>query len=58
MAWEGRGFTDAVLNSTNQYRSQHEASALKWNKTLASYAQDHADGCEMKHTVSPLQNRT
>jgi len=53
MAWEGRGFTDAVLNSTNQYRSQHEASALKWNQTLASYAQDHADGCEMKHTGGP-----
>ena len=56
MAWEGQGFRDAVLNSTNQYRAQHEASALKWNQTLASYAQDHADSCEFKQTVSyPLQ---
>jgi uncharacterized protein YkwD len=54
MAWEGQGFRDAVLNSTNQYRAQHEASALKWNQTLASYAQDHADSCEFKHTVSFL----
>jgi hypothetical protein len=54
MAWEGQGFKDAVLNSTNQYRAQHEASSVKWNQTLASYAQDHADGCEFKHTVSFL----
>jgi hypothetical protein len=52
MAWEGQGFRDAVLNSTNQYRTQHEASALKWNQTLASYAQDHADSCDFKHSVS------
>jgi hypothetical protein len=56
MAWEGQGFRDAVLNSTNQYRTLHEASALKWNQTLASYAQDHAGSCDFKHTVSyPLQ---
>jgi uncharacterized protein YkwD len=52
MAWEGQGLRDAVLNSTNQYRTQHEASALKWNQTLASYAQDHASSCDFKHTVS------
>jgi hypothetical protein len=59
MAWEGQGFKDAVLNSTNQYRTQHEARALKWNQTLVSYAQDHADSCEFKHTVSlpSLQNQ-
>lgn len=51
MAWEGQGFKDAVLNSTNLYRAQHEASALRWNQTLASYAQDHAESCEFKHTV-------
>jgi uncharacterized protein YkwD len=54
MAWEGQGFRDAVLNSTNQYRALHEASAVKWNQTLASYAQNHADSCEFKHTVSFL----
>jgi len=52
MAWEGQGFKDALLNTTNQYRARHEANALKWNQTLASYAQDHADSCEFKHTVS------
>ena len=54
MTWEGQAFRDAVLNSTNQYRAQHEANALKWNQTLASYAQDHAKSCELKHTVSIL----
>jgi uncharacterized protein YkwD len=58
MAWEGQGFRDAVLNSTNQYRTQHEASALKWNQTLASYAQDHAGSCDFKHTVSYPSNPT
>ena len=54
MAWEGKGFRDAVLNSTNLYRGQHQAEALKWNKTLASYAQDHADDCKFAHSVSQL----
>jgi len=53
MAWEGQGFKDALLNTTNQYRARHEANALKWNQTLASYAQDHADSCEFKHTGGP-----
>jgi len=52
MAWEGKGFRDAVLNSTNFYRGQHQADALKWDKTLASYAQDHADDCKFAHSVS------
>ena len=52
MAWEGKGFRDAVLNSTNLYRSQHQANALTWDKNLASYAQDHADDCKFAHTVS------
>lgn len=55
MAWEGKGFRDAVLNSTNLYRGQHQADALKWDKTLASYAQDHADDCKFAHSVSWIQ---
>jgi uncharacterized protein YkwD len=57
MAWEGKGFEDAVLNSTNLYRAQHQANAVKWDDSLASYAQDHADGCKFEHTVSPSQSK-
>jgi uncharacterized protein YkwD len=55
MAWEGKGFRDAVLNSTNLYRSQHQANALKWDKSLASYAHDHAKDCKFAHSVSSTQ---
>jgi uncharacterized protein YkwD len=55
MSWEGKGFRDAVLNSTNLYRTQHEANALKWDDSLASYAQDHANSCKFAHTVSVIQ---
>jgi uncharacterized protein YkwD len=55
MSWEGKGFRDAVLNSTNLYRSQHEADAVKWDDSLASYAQDHANSCKFAHTVSVIQ---
>lgn len=55
MAWEGKGFRDAVLNSTNLYRAQHEAAAVKWDDSLASYAQDHADDCKFAHSVSTIQ---
>jgi uncharacterized protein YkwD len=56
MSWEGKGFRDAVLNSTNLYRSQHEANAVKWDDSLASYAQDHANSCKFAHTVSLIQS--
>lgn len=52
MSWEGKGFRDAALNSTNLYRARHEASAIKWDDSLASFAQDHADGCDFEHSVS------
>ena len=55
MAWEGKGFRDAVLNSTNLYRAQHQANAVKWDDSLASYAQDHADHCKFAHSVSSIQ---
>jgi uncharacterized protein YkwD len=56
MSWEGKGFRDAVLNSTNLYRGQHEANAVKWDDTLASYAQDHANSCKFAHTVSVFRH--
>lgn len=45
-----------TLTQTNSYRQQHNASALKWNISLAIYAQNWADRCLWKHSVrlSPL----
>lgn len=54
MAWQGQPLQDAVLNSTNYYRAQHEANALTWDGKLASYAQDQAKKCEFMHSVSQL----
>ena len=31
-------FTSAILNSTNTYRAQHNASRLVWNRTLEDFA--------------------
>lgn len=47
-------FRAQILNSTNFYRTQHNASALVWNSTLASFAHTVAEPCEFKHSVSPL----
>ena len=44
-------FTAAVVNSTNVYRTQHNASALAWNASLAAYAQNWANGCVFHHSV-------
>ncbi|KAH8703409.1 CAP domain-containing protein [Talaromyces proteolyticus] len=41
------------LTQTNFYRQQHNASALTWNTTLASYAQNWADHCNWKHSGGP-----
>ncbi|KAG8525361.1 uncharacterized protein KY384_009005 [Bacidia gigantensis] len=43
----------AVLNSTNTYRRQHNASSIAWNDTLASYASDHVKACKFAHTGGP-----
>ncbi|KAA6411950.1 MAG: hypothetical protein FRX48_04100 [Lasallia pustulata] len=42
----GADFISSVLNSTNFYRTQHNASALTWNNTLATYAATYANNCE------------
>lgn len=53
---DGGIFTSAILNSTNVYRSQHNASAVKWNATLESFAarylDDNAD-CKFAHSGGP-----
>ena len=46
-------FESAVLNSTNTYRRQHNASDLTWNDTLASYAEEHVSACQFAHTHGP-----
>lgn len=51
-------FTSAVLNSTNTYRAQHNASSLTWNATLASFAASYLeaaqkDDCKFEHSGGP-----
>ncbi|KAF9874928.1 extracellular scp domain protein [Colletotrichum karsti] len=49
-------FTSAVLNSTNHYREQHNASDVSWNDTLADFANDYLDGmgdCDWEHSGGP-----
>jgi uncharacterized protein YkwD len=43
----------AILNAHNAYRAKHSAPALKWNSTLASYAQKWSDGCVFQHSGGP-----
>jgi uncharacterized protein YkwD len=46
-------FQSAVLNSTNFYRSQHNATAVTWNDTLADFASDYVDDCKFAHSGGP-----
>ena len=46
-------FQSAILNSTNTYRKQHNATALTWNDTLAAYAAQHVTPCKFDHTGGP-----
>ncbi|KAJ9655237.1 hypothetical protein H2198_005853 [Neophaeococcomyces mojaviensis] len=43
-------FRTSLLNSTNLYRYQHNASYLSWNTSLASYAASYASQCIWAHT--------
>ncbi|KAK2733550.1 extracellular scp domain protein [Colletotrichum kahawae] len=55
--WNSDGtFTSAVLNSTNHYREQHNASDVSWNETLADFAVDYLrgmDDCDFEHSGGP-----
>ena len=46
-------FQKAILDVTNLYRRQHNASQLSWNESLASYAKDWSDGCKFEHSGGP-----
>jgi len=49
-------FTSAVLNSTNFFRSEHNASWAVWNDTIASFAQSYLagnDDCAFEHSGGP-----
>jgi hypothetical protein len=50
---DDKAFENSILNSTNFYRREHNATALNWNDSLASYAQDWVDKCQFKHSVRP-----
>ena len=43
----------SVLNSTNLYRYQHNATFLSWNDSLASYAQSYSSDCTWAHSHGP-----
>ncbi|OCK83900.1 hypothetical protein K432DRAFT_379040 [Lepidopterella palustris CBS 459.81] len=49
---DDRAFKNAVLNTSNYYRAQHNASALSWNESLADFAQEWGNGCVFMHSVS------
>ncbi|KAK2589457.1 hypothetical protein QQS21_012868 [Conoideocrella luteorostrata] len=48
-------FTSAILNSTNIYRKQHNASDVQWNQTLADFAGDYLarSDCKFEHSGGP-----
>lgn len=50
-------FRSSVLNSTNIYRKQHNASDLTWNTSLATYAATYAERCLWEHSVRALPAR-
>jgi uncharacterized protein YkwD len=61
---DGPTFTSAVLNSTNTYRGEHNASAVHWNATLERFATDYlgqvvtesgdgSDTCKFAHSGGP-----
>ena len=44
---------DSALNSTNDFRSQHNANPLNWNTSLANAASSWASKCQWKHSGGP-----
>lgn len=41
---------DQIVELHNKFRSQHSAPPLKWNETLAEFAQNWSDGCKFEHS--------
>ncbi|MCJ1243833.1 hypothetical protein MMC30_001030 [Trapelia coarctata] len=50
----GTDFRTSILNSTNFFRTEHNATALTWNDSLASYATNYANNCHWQHSVGAL----
>lgn len=48
-------FRNTVMSVSNAYRKDHGAGHLIWNKTLADYALNWANGCIWEHSVSLKQ---
>lgn len=46
-------FRTSILNSTNLYRYQHNATFLSWNDSLATYAANYAAKCIWAHSYGP-----
>jgi hypothetical protein len=48
-------FTSAVLSVHNAYRAEHDAEPLRWNGTLADFADDYLDDadCKFEHSGGP-----
>jgi len=46
-------FRSTILNGTNTYRSEHNATSLSWNASLATYALDWANKCQWAHSHGP-----
>jgi len=46
-------FEHDMLTAHNFYRGEHNASALTWNATSATYATSWAGNCEFKHSGGP-----
>jgi hypothetical protein len=44
-------FRDTILNVTNTYRKQHNATALRWNQSLADGAEKWSKRCVFEHSV-------
>ncbi|KAF2684655.1 PR-1-like protein [Lentithecium fluviatile CBS 122367] len=46
-------FKDAVMNVSNTYRKQHNATALAWNGSLAEGAAEWSERCVFEHSGGP-----
>lgn len=46
-------FQKVMLDVTNLYRRQHNASQLAWNESLAEYAKDYSGECKFEHSGGP-----
>lgn len=44
-------FRKTILNVTNTYRRQHNATGLRWNESLAKTAKEWSERCVFEHSV-------